>query len=300
MARDYYADGLAILDAADAAGEIYNTQWQAAKDLLNRALEAEVKESLSHYDISCRSSIYNLEQRDEKLYGITSAFCYTLHLLPSQAKKLARANKSCTCKIALSLIAVLTVVVNRWEPIAARVSAWKPLVKSGRKALSAEERKTPVRTLENTGTCGICGQNVKRTHGQTVGGLADHGFHISDRDGTCRYYGFRSGTCFGVGYQPFEVSPQAVEMYIPALHEHLVSKKKELEYIRIATEHYCIDYLIRRGEPKTLRINASDNRFDQTKNTLISNTEHKIRTIEHAIERYELAVKNWVPAQLPG
>jgi hypothetical protein len=72
------------------------------------------------------------------------------------------------------------------------------------------------RTLENTGTCGCCGKNVKMEDGK----LVDHGFEIHG-------WGHRVGSCFGVGYEPVEISPKAMVEYLAYLEATLERLRDE-------------------------------------------------------------------------
>ncbi len=72
------------------------------------------------------------------------------------------------------------------------------------------------RTLENTGTCGCCGKNVKMKGGK----LVDHGFEIHG-------WGHRVRSCFGVGYEPVEISPKAMIEYVAYLEATLERLRSE-------------------------------------------------------------------------
>ena len=61
---------------------------------------------------------------------------------------------------------------------------------------------TPERTLDNTGTCAACGQNVKR---DKKGKIVSHGYRV--------IWNSHQGNCFGVGYDPIEVSPEGLIAY---------------------------------------------------------------------------------------
>ena len=72
------------------------------------------------------------------------------------------------------------------------------------------------RTLENTGTCGCCGKNVKMKGGK----LVDHGFELHG-------WGGRTSGCFGVGYEPVEVSPKGMVEYLAFLEATLERLRSE-------------------------------------------------------------------------
>jgi hypothetical protein len=90
-------------------------------------------------------------------------------------------------------------VLHKWEPIAQQLEAAVPLIVKGRKI---GERKTPLRTLENTGTCPICGKNFKLDGGKIV----SHGYVVQWHQ--------HNGSCPGVGKTPWELSPQGAIDYL--------------------------------------------------------------------------------------
>lgn len=91
-------------------------------------------------------------------------------------------------------------VLYKWEPIAQQLESAVPLIVKGRKT---GERKTPPRTLENTGTCPICGKNFKL---DGSGKIISHGYVVQWHQ--------HNGSCFGVGKLPWELSPQGAIDYV--------------------------------------------------------------------------------------
>lgn len=82
-------------------------------------------------------------------------------------------------------------------------------------AAEAREReagKLYKRDLVNTGTCGVCHGNYKRNG---IGQLVKHGYQ---RPG----HGYLVGECFGVDYQPWEISKDSVVEFVRlVLRPHL-------------------------------------------------------------------------------
>jgi hypothetical protein len=60
--------------------------------------------------------------------------------------------------------------------------------------------------------------NVKRSKGGTI---VAHGF--------TRRWGFQSGNCAGVGYQPIEISPEGAEHYLGELRAALIQGETDVE-----------------------------------------------------------------------
>lgn len=83
------------------------------------------------------------------------------------------------------------------------------------------DRVTPERTIENTGTCAVCGMNVKRSKG---GQIVDHGYTLR--------WGFQQGNCAGVGYQPIEISPEGAVNYLGRLRDALIQAETDVERLQ--------------------------------------------------------------------
>jgi len=138
--------------------------------------------------------------------------------------------------------------------------AIKMIVK-GRKP-SETPSNVKLRTIENTGTCGICGNNVKMTR---AGRLVDHGFNLK--------YKFRSGNCFGTGYPPIEVSNEAPKKYINVLNNAVKSK-----------------------DDKIKKLDKNDKNYRKEKINLKSEKKY----LTKQIEIYNDIVDNWKIGNLPG
>ena len=138
--------------------------------------------------------------------------------------------------------------------------AIKMIVK-GRKP-SETPSNVKLRTIENTGTCGICGNNVKMTR---AGRLVDHGFNLK--------YKFRSGNCFGTGYPPIEVSNEAPKKYINMLNNAVKST-----------------------DDKIKKLDKNDKNYRKEKINLKSEKKY----LTKQIEIYHDIVDNWKIGNLPG
>lgn len=103
-------------------------------------------------------------------------------------------------------------VLHRWEPIAQQLEIAVPLIVKGRKI---GERKTPPRTLENTGTCPICGKSFKL---DDSGKIVSHGYVVQWHQ--------HNGSCFGAGKPPWELSPQGAINYV---NEYCLWQKLRIE-----------------------------------------------------------------------
>jgi len=96
-------------------------------------------------------------------------------------------------------------------PACEKIAAVKQFIEKGRKP---SESPANARTLDHTGTCGCCNRNVKL---RPEGTMWDHGYMIGGK-GSKGYSCFRVGSCFGVGYQPIEVSPEVWDAMLQHMH----------------------------------------------------------------------------------
>lgn len=151
-------------------------------------------------------------------------------------------------------VAVLE-VLYKWKENARQLKEVEPLIISGRKP---GVRKTPARALENTGTCAICGKNCKLDGGKRV---VSHGFTVE--------YHQQNGSCFGVGYKPWELSPEGA---IGLIEKCLIPEKTQLEQSsRILV-----------WSPKTQDITASAQ-----------------RAVNREISCFERRIAEWTETELP-
>ena len=192
---------LVTLSAALEAGIIHNADYKNLKDSINRALEAAwntfIKKPYLSIDYDERQSIYGAVVTDNLYYGSGPQ----IHNLKSVLKRIAKVgydDPEC------DLLPIAIKLCDAIEPVINDMNTLKGMVVKGRKP-STEPRKTPARTLENTGTCGICCKNVKLHEGKLVA----HGFTLS--------WGSRNGNCFGVGHEPHEISKKAVIEFLKVL-----------------------------------------------------------------------------------
>lgn len=158
----------------------------------------------------------------------------------------------------------------------------KPLIKKG-KAQSQLPSSKPARTLKNTGTCPICGKNVKLS---PCGLLVSHGYS--------REEGYHTADCFGRGYEPLEISYIALENFICMVESY---KAKEELYL----------FQLERNEIKRIyshqfkkHISEGEAGWNQTITSHIYKTRSNINTADLEIRIRKEQVANWKPGTLPG
>jgi hypothetical protein len=187
--------------AAEAIGHIYNVEYGPLRTRFNGVLEDAYRAVWTvHLDTVRANGWGNTNYPNDSYY--TNPMAHTVAGAVKSVQKDRRALKrdyawdaeSGSYKEMLDSYDRAETFLVEWIPLAARVLALKEKIVMGKKP-STTPRTTPERTLTNTGTCGLCGHNVKR---EGNGGLYHHGFELK--------YNSREGRCFGTGYQPIELS----------------------------------------------------------------------------------------------
>lgn len=188
---------ITVLDQV-LAGEriLYNVDFVELKSRLNRQLEKAHQDAQKEYLKVVHTPGH---ERSEELQNQYYGTIYP-HTLAGWTKKLP---KTASPAFAAALEA-FRAVPKEFGPTCEKFLKAKLLVVKTRKP-SDRPRTTPERTIDNTGTCSCCGQNVKLDGGRIVA----HGYTIR--------YGYQSGSCAGVGFAPIEVSADGAKAYLRGL-----------------------------------------------------------------------------------
>lgn len=158
----------------------------------------------------------------------------------------------------------------------------KPLIKKG-KAQSQLPSSKPARTLKNTGTCPICGKNVKLS---PCGLLVSHGYSRGE--------GYHTADCYGRGYEPLEISYVALEDFISMLESY--KTKEELHEFQLLRNQVTSLY----SKQFKKHISEGEAGWEQTLTSHIYKTRTNINTAELDIRMRKEQVANWKPGTLPG
>lgn len=105
-----------------------------------------------------------------------------------------------------------------------------------------EEDRERLATLDNTGVCAICDRRQKMHNiNKKQPLLYDHGYNIP---GWALRQGWapRTGTCFGAGFPPYELSALALVKYL----EHLLVEKVKLEQTLVKVR--CLEVITRKEQ----------------------------------------------------
>jgi len=253
-----FDDLKSALENAIDAGEIYNVDFNKLKCVAHSRQSGIISELGTIQNIFLDIPYDSRSKSDRDLYyGIGEA---TILRFPS--KNLVRTLDNNQSDMANSVRKVIT----KWAPICEMFKTLKPMIIKGRKPSGS----TPMRTLENTGTCACCGKNIKMND---EGKLVDHGY-TTER-------GYRNGQCIGVNKQPLEVSDEGLLAMATALI-HTISH----EQIGLVNQ--------------TSKLRKSSNMDEvATINTAI---HHITTTIRWATEDYNETINRiseWKPLPLP-
>lgn len=173
----------------------------------------------------------------------------------------------------------------------------------GDEAAARASNPGAMRSLDNTGTCGCCFNNVKLTSG---GEIMRHGWKVQGYRSWGSYgNSWHSSACFGMGYPPFERSKasavdylkEAVQPSIKRAHEAL---REHLKYPDTLT-HF--DY---RGKPtavpKPENFDPKDRwtPYAEAWRVIRGRIEKDIGEMEQLERTLEARIAAWKPMPLPG
>lgn len=169
----------------------------------------------------------------------------------------------------------------RW----AKETNWAQDILDTLKMESHESTKSAERTRENTGTCGICNKEYKLINGR----LVHHGF---TRPG----HGYQEGDCFGVGYEPYEKSTQAIKDYVVYLNNIINSRKVRLQEIKSGK---ITQFSNMNRSRKMETVSIGDPAWEKTLKINIGNLDNEIEMMTADIKVYKKREDVWKEQDLP-
>jgi hypothetical protein len=275
MARMTFVELNAALDACIAAGAIFNVDYQDWKSYVaTRMLEADLQQVTNALYLDIPHDVR--VESDNEIYWAKCG----VSIVTFPSKKLIKALETKT-----AYAEGTTEVVNQWTPVAEKFRTLKSMIVMGRKPAETP-RQTPVRTLENTGTCSCCGMNVKLKDGKIV----QHGYTIK--------YGWQSGVCFGRGYVPIEVSPEGAVAYNEELGNLLVRINRNKT--NLIAKRPDLEIRDRYTAKVTATLKDGDDKYDRVLEGRVREMESEIRQIEYEITIFTKKIATWTPGVLPG
>lgn len=278
-----FEEGLAKLDAALAAGQIWNTEYQDWTYWVKAACE--------HAQHVASDGVRSVDDRypdNDPRWDIGYAF------QPNQAggllKRLSKLKPELITPQIRGYMDVLAEIAGVW----AYLQQFKAIIVKGRKP--NPNRVEP--DVTNTGNCSICEKLQKLSKGQ---GMVDHGFAISNG---VHYYGQRVGHCFGVGYKPFELSNEGNLAFIVYLKENLVTAEECLAALKSGSVTE-IPYVVRVRKGFGEYTNESRKavkgtpEYDKELETAIVRTEQHVSQLNSDIKVQTAKAQKWTLQPLP-
>lgn len=156
--------------------------------------------------------------------------------------------------------------------------------------VKASERPRQAVGNQIIGTCAIC------AHEQVVrnGLMVLHGYQ---RPGI----GYIQGECFGVGYDPYEVSTKAIEAYIPVLQDLKAGRQKRIADInsgKVTVFYRTLRAKNAYTKPEMEKIEVGHRDFDSVMNATLVNLDSEVRAITDDIAMYQKRMAAWKPGTL--
>ena len=261
-----FEDITAALDNAIEAGHIYNVDFVSLKDAAARLFRMASGEVQRVH--------LNGDRSNESAKNLYFEMPDGLHNFPS--RKFTGLVEACTDT---EMRATAEALIATWKPVADKIKTVKPMIIKGRKP-STTPRRTPERTIENTGTCSCCGRNVKLKAGKIVA----HGYTVR--------YGWQMGNCFGVGYDPIEVSTEGLVALVSYLNDYIDRTTTSLSAMVNDT---CEVYYDRRSN----KIERDNDRFEQYRQMTIRKTRSDLEQAQRSLDSTRKSIATWESRPLP-
>jgi len=276
---DRITEAVVTMEAGLDNGIIYNADFKRTKETLNRTIERAWEATVTNewHKVShvCRDI-------DADTANATSDVTYPypqLHNVNAVSKRLVKNADAVEATMGSEMVTTIEGYLEFFGEIADKMKELKALIVMGRKP--STDSNTPVRTLENTGTCSVCGRNVKL---DSYGTIVSHGYKVSWGMG-------RSSSCAGTGWKPFEKSVAGARNYLEIMANYVEQTKAELEQ---ATNDERVSYPTRKGA-----VDRDSAQFETAREVFIANVESNLRYVAKDIEMFEAKVANWKESKLP-
>lgn len=272
-------ENLPRLEEAIAEGRIMNSWLTSIRFTLSSAYESERDgkwKRFSRPDDRGQEFRHWCEAGDTIPYG--------LHHVGSIPKKIAAFRRSIIGETYPSTEQVLEFAIQmyeRWDPVLKVLNDLKAVVVKGREPKL--DRQTDPRTLDHTGTCTCCARNVKLKDDKIV----DHGFVIQ--------FSERAGTCFGVGFQPVEMSPEGLIAFRDMMTGKRTGKQNYLERL----EANQVESISVPGRRQATVYKVGDPQFERIRRYEIDSVKGDIGHLNFLIKSFTAQIDEWKPKLLP-
>lgn len=274
---------LAELNEQIAAGRVYNAFFTEAKAAFGYAIYQQRHGGTHNYGAVLNRYRHDPEFQGEARKGFDileeATVPSSCHDMKSYFKTYSRA---CTAGLPEEIRTAMNAFIFDCLPLMEAVEAAKPLVVKGRRP-STEVSDAERRTLENTGTCPVCGRNIKRNDDGTI---TSHGYRVEGHE--------HAGGCYGTGYQPWELSYEGAVNYREILNFSLSHAMQEYEHA--TTEGYESVFCHR----TRTWVSRGNNGYTTALESKIRELTSRVRQLTSDVLYFNERIQNWKPADLPG
>jgi len=151
------------------------------------------------------------------------------------------------------------------------------------------------RSLDGTGTCPACFNNVKLRRGERI---MRHGWQVQGQRQWGSYGNtWHTGPCFGTGYLAFEVSPEGTKDYRDqAVIPYKKGVERELARVKRGTDPITVD----KGRRWEKTLQPGDSEYARYQDISIKQGTKAISDLEQDIRTLDSRITGWKTATLPG
>jgi hypothetical protein len=272
---------LETLNTGLEAKQIWNVEVGNAKFTLSNGIDRALGSLCDRY----RSSRGN-EYRYESWQDDFSGYC-AFNQAAGRGRRLTKVfGFTPSNPVIADYITALAEVADIWVLI----QSLKPFIQKGRRPSQNKTEAQIADELVNTGVCAICGNRQKFGDEDK---MVPHGYKMSDYN----HSGYRIGSCFGVGYKPYELSNEANVAFKPVLDAQLKNYRSALKTLKsgavetltvyeekfVGGKREKVPVILKKGTPE----------FDRELKSGIARTESFIRYTKSDIRMNDAKIKGW-------
>lgn len=263
---------LAVILPAYVQGEIFNVDYQDAKDTLNRLIDAAYEERIQKPFLWGKgyTPIYEIDSKIGSVSG--------LHQVISVAKKVAKLQPPGAYGDAQRAFAEAAL------PLALIVADLKAKVVKGRKPdPEAAARRAAVEARKNVQTCSVCFRGIAVL---SNGRIADHGYTLPHR-------WHKTASCPGGMFRPLEVASDGLAFMVQQLTRQAAEIPKRIKEAKQATS--LIEAYGPSWDRKQRTITPADPSWRMVLQQRVGALEGELRETQSALADYQRRLAAWQP-----
>lgn len=146
--------------------------------------------------------------------------------------------------------------------------------------------KPGARTLDDTGTCPACFRNMKLVNNRII----RHGWSLQG-DRVRGGYSWHSGPCFGVGYDPWEVSPKGTIDYVATMEKAIPGIEGAITHFNSNPDTIASPFSSF-GKPRAATVRGTLE-YDDAKKYWINHRKAELYTINNVIKELKSKIAAW-------